>query len=1003
MNSKLQKKVSGNIGNLANNCLGSGNFIANSIIYQHEIIVHVDENIVSPFNNSNGVTAPTKTILTEIEFDPFEQIYYYDSTVTVSTSSFVSANSLYYTMDSLDLRYSFNIESPLEANKNVYLKTNLQFGQKVKLDADTPLVQELEDATDEVWYILIGRAIDDYHISLYLDKKIFHSDGSEVVFHDHDDRYYTQPEVDSKVTPMYGYCETAAATVAKTVTISNFTLITGRTIFIKFKYANTATNPTLNVNGTGAKRIYRWGTTSAGTTAATNGWQANSVIALTYDGTGWIEHLWQNSQYNMATNYLGTGGYTADSVVYRYKILVHLDKDTLSPLNNTDSIVSPTKTILTDIEFDPFSQIYYYDSTTVINAGDLIAGTAIAYTFNNIDLRQTFNIDDSNNPLTLNKNVYMKVIPLSNGKVKIASEMPLVQELPTSNDGYWYIFLGRAATRTYGLSLYPEKPVFYHDGTQIRQKFNPYMEYALNENAIQGTASGDIVSFDDGIESPVIDLKVAIEPTQDLHGYDAPWPAGGGTNIWDEQWEVGIWDQNGEKSDRNNAIRSINYISVIPATSYFIYFSNTIYTRGLIIRAYDNNKIFLRTKTVDDNPQVISSDNDEYYWTICSYSLDNVITYNNNISINYPSTITTYQPYSNVCPISGWTGANVQRTGKSLSNFEQGGMNKGINRNSNTNRIRTKNYIPYKQNKPIYINYNSNYSDEEIKVKIQYYDKNDYITQHLSEYPVGDNWIISSTTITNIPNNTKFIRLLVGLTSNSSMTPEVGNNNINISYDTNIFEPYTGTTYPISWSTEAGTVYGGSLDVTTGVLTVTHVTHNVPDDILYTRYNEGTTNDRFGLSTEKLAEYGWEIIVPQYATQQFSSHFSVNKSGSSSPFGYFRLTTSWLSIYNNNFEFASPEELQSYLQNQRLAGTPVQICYKIAEPFTYQLTPTEVTTLLGSNRIWADTGNVDVTYVRNTNNGKIITNINNNIKSILNWFGLTYYNNGIYVNPDQGV
>lgn len=34
-------------------------------------------------------------------------------------------------------------------------------------------------------------------------------------------------------------------------------------------------------------------------------------------------------------------------------------------------------------------------------------------------------------------------------------------------------------------------------------------------------------------------------------------------------------------------------------------------------------------------------------------------------------------------------------------------------------------------------------------------------------------------------------------------------------------EPYTGTTIPVSWQTEAGTVYGGTLDALTGVLTVT--------------------------------------------------------------------------------------------------------------------------------------------------------------------------------------
>ena len=112
----------------------------------------------------------------------------------------------------------------------------------------------------------------------------------------------------------YGYCTTAAGTVAKTVSITGFKLVTGATIFVKFKEKNTATNPTLNVSSTGAKRIYRWGTTSAGTTDSTNGWTAGAVLALTYDGTGWIEHLWQNTTYTIYGAYCTTAADTADKV-----------------------------------------------------------------------------------------------------------------------------------------------------------------------------------------------------------------------------------------------------------------------------------------------------------------------------------------------------------------------------------------------------------------------------------------------------------------------------------------------------------------------------------------------------------------------------------------------------------------------------------------------------------------------------------------------------------------
>ena len=93
---------------------------------------------------------------------------------------------------------------------------------------------------------------------------------------------------------LYGTCDTAKGTAAKVVTCANFTtLITGVTIHVKFTNSNTVANPTLNVNSTGAKNIYRYGTTAPSTTAATS-WQAGAVVSFTYDGTNWIMNDWLN-------------------------------------------------------------------------------------------------------------------------------------------------------------------------------------------------------------------------------------------------------------------------------------------------------------------------------------------------------------------------------------------------------------------------------------------------------------------------------------------------------------------------------------------------------------------------------------------------------------------------------------------------------------------------------------------------------------------------------------
>ncbi len=103
-------------------------------------------------------------------------------------------------------------------------------------------------------------------------------------------------------TIKYGVCSTAQGTAAKTVTVSPAleALEEGELIFVKFNNSNTASNPTLNVNGLGAKTIRRYGTTSPSTSAASS-WNAGSVVALVYDGTTWQMVGWINTTYSSMT------------------------------------------------------------------------------------------------------------------------------------------------------------------------------------------------------------------------------------------------------------------------------------------------------------------------------------------------------------------------------------------------------------------------------------------------------------------------------------------------------------------------------------------------------------------------------------------------------------------------------------------------------------------------------------------------------------------------------
>jgi hypothetical protein len=94
---------------------------------------------------------------------------------------------------------------------------------------------------------------------------------------------------DANSNVAYGTCATAAATAAKVITISgntNWKLQEGSLIVVKFTNTNTATNPTFNVNGTGAKPVV-YGTGAITTTSSSLSYAGykDRTIEYIYNGS----------------------------------------------------------------------------------------------------------------------------------------------------------------------------------------------------------------------------------------------------------------------------------------------------------------------------------------------------------------------------------------------------------------------------------------------------------------------------------------------------------------------------------------------------------------------------------------------------------------------------------------------------------------------------------------------------------------------------------------------
>lgn len=459
---------------------------------------------------------------------------------------------------------------------------------------------------------------------------------------------------------------------------------------------------------------------------------------------------------------------------------------------------------------------------------------------------------------------------------------------------------------------------------------------------VSPTASGSIVNFGDGAEDiPVKSLAVDIEPVQDLNGYDAPWPPGGGKNLLDlENAYVTGW----------NITNIPNLLQ--PDTEY--YFS-VIDAGGIPTGFYacrdaaGNEPLRLASSyypSGSGSAFTTPTDVGEYPFLLLAGSKAGLgeIFPDVKFQVELGSTATAYAPYSNICPISGWTGAKVTRTGENL-------FDAGIIHGLWANGV-------------LYQHTSTRYCAGDKKIPIK---PGTYILSYKSELGISqisyDNfsagkfvnnttyWSFGSTyTVITIPEGIDEIGLTLAAASEFTGDVPFSDVQLELGSTATAYEPYQGNTYDISFPDEAGTVYGGTLDVTTGLLTVDKRSV-ILDGSEYTYTPNGVT-------AAASTVYVRFADKKPGRTNMLSDKFRVYIGEGGGPFS--------INGRDNldGIEFLLPIEIPQISSAIRdwFAANATQLVYELATPITYQLTPTEVTTLLGVNNIWADTGDVDVTY-----------------------------------------
>ena len=357
-----------------------------------------------------------------------------------------------------------------------------------------------------------------------------------------------------------------------------------------------------------------------------------------------------------------------------------------------------------------------------------------------------------------------------------------------------------------------------------------YARLASNFQPIE-TKSGSLVTFTDGAYNvPIDELIISVDPEQDFNGYSKPWPYGGGENRWNEQWELGSFNTTtGEDVVVNNQIRAKNLIPVSPNTNYYFcspavaWFLPFDIDGNVLASSYMSTTTSGNASNLAKNAVFTTPAN--CYYLRFYYTTAYGTTYLNSTAINYPSTVTTYSPYENICPITGWTKATIYHSGEDTSNPDE---------------------------------------------------------------------------------------------------------------------------LEISWTDEAGTVYGGTLDVTTGLLTVTHELADL-GEITWGK-DTGRPGIFYGSITGRKNMSG--IIA---CTQYEVKNIGVSTSPDFYISGYQSYGGGTVFVRDTRYAGSTKEAFKA-------AMSGVYAIYELATPIAYQLTPLEIATLLGINNFWADTGDISITY-----------------------------------------
>lgn len=179
-----------------------------------------------------------------------------------------------------------------------------------------------------------------------------------------------------------------------------------------------------------------------------------------------------------------------------------------------------------------------------------------------------------------------------------------------------------------------------------------------------------------------------------------------------------------------------------------------------------------------------------------------------------------------------------------------------------------------------------------------------------------------------------------------SVNPREHNTMIEFGTTPSEYEPYSGTTTSVDWSTEAGTVYGGYVDLISGELVATYKLVTYTGDSSEYWEKSASINRFFTIAND--------VEILAFGTRHpVVSNIGMFRNSTNSIYTIFAYQVNAAS--NKLIYYYPPSDITNETSfKQWLSQNNMQVCYNLATPIIYHLNPSQLNILRGHNNIFSN-------------------------------------------------